>query len=193
MEYEDEKIAELKKELRRQKYTDIKGKGVFIKGQFIKFGLRAINDNVELHIPEDFIDMPEEIQHMKFPSVSRPKRIFTSLDGSVNFAFSIVDNQIPDNQIESLTGQMEKVIRKSNPAAVFYMDALESLASGRPICMFDFKSFSVDEQMYNMVCFTPLSCGTLHGTFICLDRDSGDWKNIAWEAFKTISETNVNA
>lgn len=25
MEYEDEKIAELKKELRRQKYTDIKG------------------------------------------------------------------------------------------------------------------------------------------------------------------------
>lgn len=30
MEYKDEKIAMLRKELHRQKYTDIKGKGVFI-------------------------------------------------------------------------------------------------------------------------------------------------------------------
>lgn len=43
--------------------------------------------------------MPEEIQLMKFPSVSRLQRIFTILVGSVNFAFSIVDNQIPNTKI----------------------------------------------------------------------------------------------
>lgn len=129
---------------------------------------------------------------MKFPSVSRPQRIFTSLDGSVNFAFSILDDQIPDDQIESLTEQMEEVLCKSNPAAVFNQEVSASLTSGHPICMFDFKSYGIDEQMYNMVCFTPLSHGTLHGTFICLDRDSEEWKDMAWEAFKTISEINTN-
>lgn len=192
MEYIDEKIVGMRKELLRRKYTDIKAQGVLINGEFIKFCMRTIDDNAELYIPEDFIDMPEEIQLMKFPSVNRPQKIFTSLDGSVNFAFSIVENQISDNQIESLTEQMEEVISKSNPAAVFYQEVSESLANGRPICMFDFKSFGVDEQLYNMVCFTQLSCGTLHGTFICLDRDADEWKNMAWEAFKTIREINSN-
>lgn len=193
MEYEDEKIAELKKELRRQKYTHIKGEGIFINRQFTKFCLRAINDDVGLYIPEEFIDMPEEIQLMKFPSVNRPQRIFTSLDGSVNFAFSIVDYQIPDTQIESLAEQMEEVIRKSNPAAIFYQDDQSTLVSGRTICMFDFKNYGIDEQMYNMLCFTSLNHGTLHGTFICLDRDADDWKEAAWEAFKTITEIKPDA
>ncbi|MEH2928578.1 hypothetical protein VSQ48_01420 [Candidatus Ventrimonas sp. KK005] len=54
--------------------------------------------------------------------------------------------------------------------------------------MFDFKNFGVDEQMYNLSCFTSLGDGTLHGTFICLDQDSDDWKEIACEVFKTITE-----
>lgn len=156
MEYKDERIAVLIKEIRRQKHTDIKGEGVFINGQFIKFGLRAINDNVELYIPEEFIDMPEELRFMKFPSVNRPQTIFTSLDDSVNFTFSIVDNHIVDSQIESLMEQMVEVIRKSNPAAVFYQEASEILPNEHSICMFDFKSFGVDEQLYNMACFTSL-------------------------------------
>lgn len=147
---------------------------------------------VKLYIPEEFIDMPMEIQLMKFPSVSRPQRIFTSLDSSVNFTFSLVEQYISDEQIEVLAKQMKEIIRKSNPAAVFYQEKIELLACGHIISMFEFKNFGVDEQMYNMVCFTPLSCGTLHGTFICLDRDSGEWKDMAWEAFKTISEINTN-
>ena len=54
--------------------------------------------------------------------------------------------------------------------------------------MFDFKNFGIDEQMYNLSCFTSLGDGTLHGTFICLDQDSDDWKEIACEVFKTITE-----
>lgn len=193
MKYKDEQIAELKKNLRRQKYTDIKGKGVYINGQFTKFRLREVHDDVVLYIPEEFIDMPKEMQLMKFPSVSRPQRIFTSLDGSVNFTFSLVEQHISDEQIEALAIQMKETISKSNPAAVFYQEEIQPLATGRINSMFDFKNFGVDEQMYNMVCFTPLSCGTLHGTFICLDQDSVDWKDVAWQAFKTITEIKINA
>lgn len=117
----------------------------------------------------------------------------TSLDGSVNFTFSLVDQQISEEQIEPLTLQMQEIIRKSNPAAVFYWEEAALLDSGHPICMFDFKSFGVDGQMYNMVCFTPLSSGTLHGTFICLDEDAEDRKDFAWNAFKTIHEIDAKA
>lgn len=190
MEYQDEKIAALMKERQRLRYTDIKGEGVFINGKFMKFGPRKINDNVELYIPEDFIDMPEEIRLMKFPSVFRPQMILTSLDGSINFTFNIVEDQASD-QIESLTAQMKEVVQKSNPAAIFYQEEYELLEGGTPVCMFDFKNFSIDGPMYNMVCFAGLHCGTLHGTFICLDQDAEDWKAIAWDAFKSLTETNV--
>lgn len=191
MDYNDDKIIQLKKELQRLKYTDIEGEGVFINDRFVKFCLRGVNNDVKLYIPEEFIDMPEEIQLMKFPSVSRPQRIFTSLDGSVNFTFSFVDVQTPDSQIESLTMQMKEIIHKSNPAAVFYKEEFESLDNGHPIFMFDFKNYSVDGQMYNMVCFTPLCHGTLHATFICMDQDAEEWKDMAWKAFQTIQETNT--
>lgn len=75
MEYEDEKIAELKKEMRRMKYTDIKGEGVYINNRFTKFSARCVNDYAELYLPEEFIEMPEEMQIMKFPSVCRPQKI----------------------------------------------------------------------------------------------------------------------
>lgn len=65
MEYKDEKIAMLRKELHRQKYTDIKGEGVFINEKFTKFCLKAVNNDVELYIPEEFIHMPEEMQIRK--------------------------------------------------------------------------------------------------------------------------------
>lgn len=191
MEYKDEKIAQLKKEINSLKNTDIKEAGVFINDRLTKFSARPVNEYVELYIPEEFIVMPKEMQLMKFPSVSRPQRIFTSLDGSVNFTFSLVEQCISDEQIETLAMQMKEIICRSNPAAVYYQEETEHLASGRPISMFDFKNFGVDSQMYNMVCITPISCGTLHSTFICLEEDSEDWKEFAWEAFQTIHEINL--
>lgn len=191
MEHRYEKIVVSKKEKYRLKYTEIIGESVFINDKFENFALRKVNDNVQIYIPEEFIDMPEKIKCMKFPSVYRPQRIFTSQDGSVNFAFSLVDTQTPDNQIGLLAMQMKTIIGISNPATVFYLEECECLVSGHPICMFDFKNFGVDGQMYNMDCFTPLSCGTLHATFICQSQDAEDWKYAAWAAFKTISEINT--
>lgn len=188
MEYKDDKIAQLKKEKNRYEYANIKGEGVFINDRLTKFSERPVNECVKLYIPEEFIEMPKEIQLMKFPSVSRPQRIFTSLDSSTNFTFSIVEQQTPDEQTEALAIQLKEIIRKSNPAAVYYQEESEWLANGRPISMFDFKNFGIDGQMYNMVCIAPLSCGTLHSTFICLEEDSEDWKEFAWEAFQTILE-----
>lgn len=186
MEYRDEKIAELKRERHRLKYTDITGEGVFISDVFVTFGPREILGAARLYIPDTFIEMPKEVQRMKFPSVSRPQVILTSLDSSVNFAFSLVDIRTPDSQIGTLTLQMKETLKTANPAAVFYIEESELLDSGRPLCMFDFKNFGVDGPMYNMTCFTPLGPQTLHGTFICPEQDAGEWKYMAWAAFKTI-------
>ena len=132
----DEKIAELKRERRRLKYTDITGEGVFISDVFVTFGPREILGAARLYIPDTFIEMPKEVQRMKFPSVSRPQVILTSLDSSVNFAFSLVDIRTPDSQIGTLTLQMKETLKTANPAAVFYIEESELLDSGaRSVCL----------------------------------------------------------
>lgn len=93
MENPDIQIAELKKVRRKHKFTNIED-GLFIGDMFVKFSARDILEGIECLIPEEFIDMPEEVQLMKYPSVSRPQRILTSLDSRVNFAFSLLKENI---------------------------------------------------------------------------------------------------
>lgn len=59
--------------------------------------------------------------------------------------------------------------------------------------MFDFKSYGIDEQMYNMMCTISFHGGILHGIFNCLDRDSEDWKEVAWQVFQTSMESEQSS
>lgn len=187
MEYPDIQIAELKKVRRKQKFTNIE-EGLFIGDTFVKFSARDILEGIECLIPEEFIDMPEEVQLMKYPSVSRPQRILTSLDSRVNFTFSLLKESIPEEQMEDLTAQLKELIHKTNPAAVFYREDAKELFNKKKIYMFNFKSFSVDGQIYHMMCFTSLNCGMLHATFNCPEEFSDDWEEAVWQAFQTIRE-----
>lgn len=192
MHYEDELIVSLKKEQRRKKFTDIKSDGVYIEDRFINFTPRKIFDTVDIYIPDEFIDMPEEIQLMKYPSANKPQVILTSLDVSVNFAFNLIEDRIEEEQLKDLSAEMAKMIQKVNPAAMIYEEKSGRLSNGHLIYMFDYKSFGIDEQIYNMVCFTTINCGTLHSVFNCLDRDAEDWKEVAWQAFLSINEYVFN-
>lgn len=192
MEYEDEKIAGLKKSRRNQKYRDITADGVYIGDSFVQFHSRKIFERLELYIPESFIEMPEEILLMKYPSVNRPQIVLTSLDCSVNFAFNYIQEKISGDQVEDLAAQMQEMIRKSNPAAVFYKEDSDIISGNRTISMFDYKSYGIDIQLYNLVCFAELSDGILHGVFNCPDKDSEEWSDVAWQALKTSREQMEN-
>lgn len=188
-QYKDETIAKLKTEIFKRNYASIYEDGVYINNRLMKFVPRSIGAWAAMYLPEEFIEMPEEIQRMKYPSESRPQMIYTSLDTTVNFAFNMVRQEIQPEQAESLADQLMEVIGRANPAAVFYREENETLSQEQPIYMFDFKSYGIDEPLYHMMCITTLRGMVVHGTFSCMERDAEEWQEAAWEAFQSITDT----
>lgn len=76
-------------------------------------------------LPEGFVDMPPEMARIKYPSEQRPQEIRMNGDGTVNFTFSLFEAGLEEQQIEDALGQFKSVIRKVNPAFVFYDLAVE--------------------------------------------------------------------
>ncbi len=65
MDYADEIPIRLKKMRRDQAYSDIKGEGVFIRDQLIRFSPKVVLERLKLYLPEGFIEMPAEFAAMK--------------------------------------------------------------------------------------------------------------------------------
>lgn len=188
MEYQDTKIAALKSKKRTLDFSDIKGKGVYIDNQFIKFQEISIFQQISIYLPEDFVEMPDVVKIMKYTSGNRPEVIKTSLDTTVNFAFNLFEDQIGEHEIKEFAGQLKGVIKTVNPSVRMLEERKGFTIQNRAIEMFDFISSGVDDQLYNMMCFIPFSDGTLHVIFNCLNKDSEDWKEIAWQAILTLEE-----
>ncbi len=187
MKYEDEGIIRLRKEQRKEEYHDIRGEGVYIGDRFVRFSPRQIGSMATLFIPEDFIDMPQEVRLIKYPSQARPEEILTSLDGRVSFAFQMLE-EIPKGQITVLALQMKELLHKANPSIVFNSEEMGTLSDGCTICMFDFENSGVDGRIYHMMCFAAWEGGVLHGTFNCPQEDEEEWRDAVWQAFLTIQD-----
>lgn len=193
MEYDDEQIIAVKKQMKALQTANIKEQGIYIGEEYFKFQSVHIFDNVSIYLPESFIEMPDKIRKMKYPSDNRPDVIKTNLNTNINFAFNWLENLNCINQGEELSGQIKDVLIKTNPSFVFYEDRNGKTYSGNIIKMFDFKSYGIDEQMYNMMCTISFHGGILHGIFNCLDRDSEDWKEVAWQVFQTSMESEQSS
>jgi len=188
MEYQDEKLAEIKRKKCVIEHSNIKGNGMYINNQFIKFHQIEILDSIVMYMPEEFIDMPETVISMKYPSTNRPKVIKTSLTTTTNFCFNLFPEQVTKENAGEYAMQLKEVIKKVNPSFRFLEEHEEVNEQGDVIEMFDFISYGMDEQIYNMMCLIPLHNGTLQAIFNCLDRESEDWKEAAWKAFLTVEE-----
>ncbi|WP_313260166.1 hypothetical protein [Lacrimispora sp.] len=193
MEYDDEQIIAVKKQMKALQTANLKEQGIYIGEEYFKFQSVHIFDNVSIYLPESFIEMPDKIRKMKYPSDNRPDVIKTNLNTNINFAFNWLDNLNCINQGEELSGQIKDVLIKTNPSFVFYEERNGKTYSGNIIKMFDFKSYGIDEQMYNMMCTISFHGGILHGIFNCLDRDSEDWKEVAWQVFQTSMESEQSS
>jgi len=111
--------------------------GYYIEGRletFIK--VQHFDDLLSIYIPESFIDMPDEIKEIKYPTNFRPEIIKTNLAGDVNLSISLLKvgedvrhRDVNTNGIKE-NDNKEKIINKLwNDSATFYYsyDALDRL------------------------------------------------------------------
>ncbi len=140
---------------------------------------------LSMYIPDEFIDMPENMKNIKYPSNQRPEIIKMDETGTTNIMLNRIDNQLDEDQVEDLKDAMKALLKKMNPSNVFFTDGVESI-DGKNIAYFEFKSPAIDVAIYNLMFFLEFKGKTVMGTFCCIYDEYKNWRDIAFQVMKTI-------
>lgn len=143
------------------------------------------DERFKMYIPKEFQDMPLEARKFKYPSENRPEIIRCNEDGSIAVTLKVIDSPLDEEHVEELNKGMKVVIKKTNPANVFFEDGILEVNS-KNIGFFDFKSFAIDNSLYNLMFFLEFEGKTLMGTFSCKYSECEEWRDIAFQMVKTI-------
>lgn len=189
MDFMDEEVVKL-----RQKARDSKSSlqtGYYIDGKLIEFEEALLFDEkMSVLLPKEFVDMPLKLAKLKYPSEQRPQIIKTNLMTTVNFGFNLFDKPIKPSQIESAAASMKTMIKKVNPAIIFYEFKCETIGT-QSLSWFDFKGYGVDSQIYYIDYITSIGGKVQHGIFNCTFADRGKWKETALQVFRSIRDLTV--
>lgn len=184
MEFKDEKIIELRNQTKKISLED----GVYIKGELIEFEpCKLFEEQVELMLPKTFVDMPLKIAQVKYPSNQRPQIIKTDLTGATNFCFNLFEQPVKSEELREVAKTFKNMIRKLNPANVFYDYKTEDLGETK-ISWFEFKGYAIDTQIYYIYYVTVINKKLLHGIFSCIREDMEEYKEIAFMVMKSIKD-----
>lgn len=183
----DEKILDFineaeEKELRK----DITNGPVKIGKRYYEFEESEFFDEaLKIYIPNTFEDMREEARKLKYPSESRPEIIKCNEDGSIAITLNIIDSFLDEDHVKELKDGMKMIIKKTNPANVFYEDGVLEVDS-KNIGFFEFKSSAIDDFLYNLMFFLEFQEKTLMGTFCCRYGEYKEWRDVIFEVLKKI-------
>ena len=181
----DEKIAKAINDYKTKSYGDIES-GVFIKEEFIQFErVEFFEGQVGVMLPKGYIDMPIEMQELKYPSVHRPQIIKCNEKGDVNFTFSLLNSPLEKSDVQGTIKQIKKLIRKVQPSNVFHDEGTFEKES-TTIGWFDYKSPTMDEPLFNIMYCASVNGKTLQGVFNVLYCEWKLWKDIMIDVIGTI-------
>ena len=187
MEYSDEKIQQIKRELRRNQPLNFAEPVIIDEEEYNFTRTMLFEDQVSILLPAEFVDMPPELAKQKYPMEQRPQIIKTNLGLSVNFAFNLFAEELPENQIKDAVKSFKTLIKRMQPANRFYTDKIDQ--TGEQIFgWFDFKSPGMDEPLYTIMAFTGIGGQFLHCTFNSAHRLMEDWKPAALQVLRSIQD-----
>jgi len=181
----DEKIISLRKQQQKKQNSNIE-EGAYINNAMTEFVLEEILDNqFTVLIPSYFADMSIEDAKAKYPSEQRSQCIKTSPDTSVNLGVSLLDFPVSEEHLKQESEEIQSIIKKSNPATEFYLSGIEELEDFK-LAWFEYKSFAIDGQMYNIMFIASVDNKMLHGMFNCSLDERDNWQDLALKMVKSI-------
>lgn len=191
MDFLDEKIIEARRK-EAQKELNIREDGLIVNGEQIDFQeMLLFHEKMTILLPTSFVDMPQKIARLKYPSEQRPQIIKTDLLGSTNFAFNLFDKAIKPVQMQSAADGMKSILKKVNPANIFYESGTEPLGETM-LSWFEFKGHGIDTQIYYIVFLTSIGGKLMHGIFNCAVADMEAWKEAAFQVIRSIQDRTEN-
>lgn len=140
--------------------------------------------------PHFVITLPSEMEIMnpifakyKYPRESRPEVIITDKSTTINFAFDLYKKN--DNPLEQKVQQYIRVIKRVNPANVFFNKGVYENEHIK-IAHYDYRSYAVDCDIYNLSFFTDFDDHQLFGWFNCPFYSRKAWEPVVRKTIQTI-------
>lgn len=148
-----------------------------------------IGDKLQMILPDELQEMPPTVARDKYPSENRPSIIWTIPDGTVNFMFTPTDTDISFDRYEQTARGFRAVLKRVYPANTFLeLDVKKMGENEVPIGCFDYISFAVDSDIYNMFYITELEHKMMVGGFNCLSEHKNEWKPLLMLMFQSIRD-----
>ena len=160
--------------------------GYYIEGRLETFSKEQYFDKLlSIYIPESFIDMPDEIKEIKYPTNFRPEIIKTNLAGDVNLSISLI-NVSEDTEVKTLVTDFKNLLSKAHNGIKFLeYNELEKEGCVKMYC-FDFIIPGIDERIYHKTGLGKIGRETVQVMFNCREPLSWTWKKAVNDILQNI-------
>lgn len=160
--------------------------GYYIEGRLETFSKEQyFDDLLSIYIPESFIDMPDEIKEIKYPTNFRPEIIKTNLAGDVNLSISLLKVG-EDMEIKTLVTDLKNLLAKAHTGIKFLeYDEFENEDCVKMYC-FDFIIPGIDERIYHKTGLGKIGRETVQVMFNCREPLSWTWKKAVNDMLQNI-------
>jgi len=148
-------------------------------------------EKLKMYIPKDFEDMTMESRKLNYPPENEPDIIKCNEKEDTRITLKIIDSTLDEEHVEKLKDEMKESVKNTNPINVFYEDGVLEIDS-KNIGFFEFKSYTIDEPLCNLMFFLEFEGKILMGTFSCLYVEYGEWRDTTFEIIKTIRVIKEN-
>ena len=183
--YIDEKIIPMKLETDNNIFMFLED-GHYISGKLETF-TKALyfNDSVSIYTPSSFIDMPDEIKEIKYPTSFRPEIIKTNLAGDINLSLSLLEEG-KDADVETLQSDLRSLLSKAHKGIKFLEAKKLNKEGFVEMNCFDFILPGIDEKIYHMMGMGKTDRQIIQVIFNCMEPDANAWKKAVIDIFENI-------
>ncbi len=183
--YIDEKIIPIKVNNIDEHHQSLE-EGYYISGRLETFSREKYFEGlVSAYVPDSFINMPDEVKEIKYPTNFRPDIIKTNLSGDIDLSFSLLTN-VEKIDVEVMAVDFINILRKSHKGVK--LGDLNYLSKEGFIEMryFDFTLMGVDERLYHLIAMGEVNEKVLQASFNCRENDIYEWQRVVMDIFGSI-------
>lgn len=135
-------------------------------------------------LPGGMETMDPTFARCKYPREARPEIILTDKSTTINFAFSLYEKD--GKPLEQRIQHYIRVIKRINPANVFFKKGVYENENAK-IAHYDYRSFAMDCDIYNLSFFSDFDNYQFFGWFNCPFYSRQDWEPIVRKVIQTLS------
>ena len=190
MAYADEELIQMMNGYKSGQHGTLES-GIYIKEELYEFiETFLFEDKVSVMLPKTFDDMPMELAKLKYPMEQRPQVIKSNEVTDINFTFSLVEQPLTNDKVESITGYIYQVFQTLQPVNDYFEKKVEHVGA-LSMGWFDFKSHGIDDTIYNLMFYIPIGGKTLQGIFNCRMSVSELWKPVALQVMQSVKDLSM--